>query len=133
MEVNSPGKERYRLGSGRERDLCDNLEQRREHDLRHKLVEQQYRDRREEASRADWHSKGKGMEWGYDGKYAEGEGRAANRGEGGLHGLHGRRKGKFRRKHRDDMDRRPRHESRDRFVGDNRKRRPKQVWVAKGE
>lgn len=132
-EVNSPGKSRSRLGAEQRRDLRDSLEQRRENDMRHKLMEQRHRGGLGEERSSAVDGRGKGKEKEYDGRFHGGFERGAWSGDGDRMDIHGRRRGTYRRKLRVDLDRRSSYEPHDSFFGDNRKRRTKQVWVAKGE
>nr|XP_020185121.1 uncharacterized protein LOC109770823 [Aegilops tauschii subsp. strangulata] len=132
-EVNSPGKPRARHGADQGRDLRDSLEHRREHDMRQHLMEQKYGPRFENERCHEVHGKGKGKEEEFDGRYDGVLARGSRNDERDREEVHGRRRGTYRRMHRDDLDRWPRYETHHNQPGDNRKRRPKQVWVAKGE
>lgn len=131
-EVSSPGKGRNRHGAPRERDLRDNLERRCEYDLRHKLLEQQQYGWRDDAWEAERDRKGKDKLGTSAECHAPDVYRAYPPGEPDMHGGQGRRRGTYRRKPRQVSDHKQRHDPHGRFDYENRKRRPKQVWVAKG-
>lgn len=132
-EVNSPRKDTNRHEIPGENDLRRGLEQRREEDLRNKLVEQSQQRQREESWEAARVRKGKDKAGSsYGGRHANEAGKKEEYGPG-MHGDHGRRRGTFRRKPRQESEHKQYYNPMHRYDKESRKRGPKQMWVAKGD
>lgn len=133
-EFNSPRRDSMRGAGGREYDLREGLERRRERDLREKLFESsQERDRRF-ARDIPWERKGKDAVQAtpggrYNQNYEKDEVQEGHR----VQGQFRRRRGYYVRKPRQNHDYDLHEGQRDRTNYDSRKRGPRQVWVAKGD
>lgn len=133
-EVMSPSKENRRNEIPRETDLRDSLEQMRETDLRNKLYEQQQQKQRDAARDLDWDRKGKDKAGSSQrGNHAQEDKWTEPYGGPGLHGVRWRRRGTYVRKYRENYEQQRTHHSQLSKEAESRKRRPKQLWVAKGD
>lgn len=144
-EVNSPRKENQKKDVTRGTDLRQGLEQRREKDMRDKLMEQgQFRqggDRRDEFS----YRKGKDpyfayeqerhadLRRGYKTEYGKPGGEPGMHGKHDMHGGLGRRRDYYVRKHREGAEVHHSRSAQEKDEHESKKRRPRQMWVAKGD
>lgn len=125
----SPGRVRSHEDTLRGRDLRDDLENRREKDLRSKLVEE-----KKLRGEAKAYGDGRGKEEGQSSHGGRGEkGRWADVDTGSRrYGSSDRRRGYYVKKYRPDHGM-TRPEDTNIFEAVNKKRRPKQLWVAKDD
>lgn len=143
-EVNSLEKDQPGQWDRRGRDLRENLELRREKDLREKLVQQNMQRQKEDQEGSREVSKGKeaasyGQERHAGGRHGYRAGRdeyycePGMHGRPGMHGERGRKKGYYVKKLRQEYDKQQYNSPHPRHDSESRMRGPKQYWKRKGE
>ncbi|KAM3348890.1 hypothetical protein ACQJBY_022228 [Aegilops geniculata] len=132
-EVNSPRRDKMKSGAGREHDLRESLEMRREQILRDKLVERNLKRERDYGRGINGEIKGKDpVDMAPGGRHAGANIRAEQQWRAGGYAQHERRRGYYVRKPRQSSAYEYRESHREREVHESRKRGPRQMWVAKG-
>lgn len=138
-DVSSTNKARDKNEVASGKDLWEKLEERREKDLRDKLMDPSTRRYGPRKNDTEWQQRerssypgGQNMRMGHNGQDAE-TGRGNPLGGSDMHGTRDRRRGHYVRIHRRENVETYRSGSYGERENESRKRGPRQVWVAKGD